>query len=539
MMDWDSDLLGDMMERDPYFNPEMMVMVSGPFFTRFPGDKIGVVSDLEPDEIDMFGLQGDTNLDLSIIHLTGDIWEMGDRAVYDRRQNGVEGLKKIYEEGFGDEIDKLLEMSVFVDSEGYEGVPEGCDEAEDPGLTVEDIGRVFWETVLPNEEVSAPDNEGHRNPRLAKEDPEPRERKVSKTPSKQSPRKSTPSKKKYIKKEEKKIIKQEVLRTQSYEGKIYKMSKNQKGCRLLQGLIDEEGSDAMRIIFPEIIPKISPVMNDQFGNYLVQKMIFFSSEKQRIQMIKGVSKSIVKTSNSLHGTRAIQTLIDEIETDREIIILSRSLQKHVIRLIKDINGNHVIQKFLRRFRPELNQFIYDSVMENCLEVAFHQHGCCVFQRCLDYATEKQKEDLISVIKENGRELVQNAFGNYVVQYILDYNIPGLPLHILKTLDGEMYKMSKQKFSSNVIEKCLKKGDFKAIRKAINEFCSSDEPEKRKSKKLFLLLGDSYGNYVIQTCLVESNKKSPEHFDMLCDMIKPLLPKLKPFACYKRIRNLVT
>lgn len=70
-----------------------------------------------------------------------------------------------------------------------------------------------------------------------------------------------------------------------------------------------------------------------------------------------------------------------------------ALQPNVVALIKDLNGNHVIQKCLHKLSPEHNQFIYDTVSEFCIEVASHKHGCCVYQRCIDHAIQSQKVKL--------------------------------------------------------------------------------------------------------------------------------------------------
>lgn len=59
-------------------------------------------------------------------------------------------------------------------------------------------------------------------------------------------------------------------------------------------------------------------------------------------------------------------------------------------LIKDINGNHVIQKCLQRLSFTDKQFVYDAVSAHCVEVATHRHGCCVLQRCIDFSAENQK-----------------------------------------------------------------------------------------------------------------------------------------------------
>lgn len=44
---------------------------------------------------------------------------------------------------------------------------------------------------------------------------------------------------------------------------------------------------------------------------------------------------------------------------------------------------------LQRLGPEDSQFIYDAAAGNCLDIATHRHGCCVLQRCIDYATNPQ------------------------------------------------------------------------------------------------------------------------------------------------------
>jgi hypothetical protein len=101
-------------------------------------------------------------------------------------------------------------------------------------------------------------------------------------------------------------------------------------------------------------------------------------------------------------------------------------------LIKDLNGNHVIQKCLNKLAPEDNQvcsspyyrmfrayscseiqFIYNAVAANCVEVATHRHGCCVLQRCIDHASDHQRIQLVNEITFNALTLVQDPYGNYV------------------------------------------------------------------------------------------------------------------------------
>lgn len=111
----------------------------------------------------------------------------------------------------------------------------------------------------------------------------------------------------------------------------------------------------------------------------------------------------------MHGTRAVQKMIYFLSTQRQVQSLIIALNLNVVTLIKDLNGNHVIQKCLNHLPPEDNQFIYNAVAANCIEVATHRHGCCVLQRCIDHASESQRIQLVTEITYNSLTLVQDPF----------------------------------------------------------------------------------------------------------------------------------
>jgi len=220
-----------------------------------------------------------------------------------------------------------------------------------------------------------------------------------------------------------------------------------------------------------------------------------------------------------------------------------------VSLIQDLNGNHVIQKCLHKMEPNDNQFIYDAVAQNTVQVATHKHGCCVMQRCIDHGTDLQKRQLIEEIRKESRQLVQDAFGNYVVQYVLELKmISELATQIIKEIGGNLYYLSKQKFSSNVVEKCLKLGDALCTVRIIRELLGYDPdlpelPEhvivlEETKNKLFDLLQDSYGNYVIQTCLSEGIVKAPREYVEMSAVLREFLVQIRNMPYSKRIQSLL-
>ena len=60
------------------------------------------------------------------------------------------------------------------------------------------------------------------------------------------------------------------------------------------------------------------------------------------------------------------------------------------------------------------------------------------------------------IVEKSLELMQDAYGNYVVQYVLDVCSDGDVHYVCESLVGKVSLLSIQKFSSNVKEKCFER-----------------------------------------------------------------------------------
>ncbi|OSD05787.1 ARM repeat-containing protein [Trametes coccinea BRFM310] len=324
-------------------------------------------------------------------------------------------------------------------------------------------------------------------------------------------------------------------RLEDLAGEIPQLCKDQHGCRYLQKKLEEGNPEHRDMIFRETFSHFADLMTDPFGNYLCQKLLEYSTDEQRNLICESVAQDLVNISLNMHGTRAVQKMIDFLSTRRQAstdlgcngqihsIILALSL--HVVVLIKDLNGNHVIQKCLNKLAPEDNQFIYNAVAANCVEVATHRHGCCVLQRCIDHASEHQRIQLVNEITYNALTLVQDPYGNYVVQYILDLNDNRFSDAIIRQFTGNVCALSVQKFSSNVIEKCIRVAEHNTRKMLISELLNRTRLEK--------LLRDSYGNYCVQTAL---DYAEPGQRALLVEGIRPVLPLIRNTPYGKRIQN---
>lgn len=78
------------------------------------------------------------------------------------------------------------------------------------------------------------------------------------------------------------------------------------------------------------------------------------------------------------------------------------------------------------------------------------------QRCIDVIRGTARHELLTRIADNALTLMQDAFGNYVVQYMLDKrnaiedNSPFVS-QVIQQVRGNIAMLSQQKYSSNVVE----------------------------------------------------------------------------------------
>ncbi|KAI9106382.1 hypothetical protein K1719_021910 [Acacia pycnantha] len=279
------------------------------------------------------------------------------------------------------------------------------------------------------------------------------------------------------------------------QGYINFLAKDQNGCRFLQRMVDK-GNKEILIVFEGIIDNVVELMMDPFGNYLVQKLLDVCREEQKLQIVSMVTKEpgqLVRISLNTHGTRVIQKLIETLDKSRKQISLVKSaLQAGFLDLIKDLNGNHVIQRCLECLSCQDNEFIFYAAAKFCVDIATHRHGCCVLQRCIDHSVGKYRDKLVAEICRHALLLAQDPFGNYVVQYIIERGVPALRVKLTSQFKGNYVNLSMQKFSSHVVEKCLRHVVVSRSR-IVRELLSSPHFEQ--------LLQDPFANYVIQSALL--------------------------------------
>lgn len=305
-------------------------------------------------------------------------------------------------------------------------------------------------------------------------------------------------------------------------GQLYQLCKDQHGCRFLQRQVESGNRDSIHKIWLETSPHVVELMSDPFGNYLCQRLFEYCDDLERTQLVQNAAVDMSRIATNQHGTRALQKMIETV-SGAQIDTIVEALRYEVVQLIQDLNGNHVIQKCLNKLGPDNCYFIFKAVGHHCVDVGTHRHGCCVLQRCIDFAEGQVRSWLVNQIVSNACQLIQDPFGNYVLQYIIDLNETEFTEPLVLQFQGRIVAFSKQKFSSNVIEKCLRCASEESKNMILTELMSGDVEK---------LLRDPFANYVMQTALEYSTPAVKHH---MVDVIRPLLPHIRSTPHGRRLQ----
>ena len=312
--------------------------------------------------------------------------------------------------------------------------------------------------------------------------------------------------------------------------------KDQLYCRQLQNKLDKNINNIKYSdeFYENIKFQLIEIIEHQFGNYVIQKflsVLLFQENKKLYKMIfLDIKDKLFEICIHNYGTRVIQKTLEKldngnyykIETTELNDVFKILIENHLYELCCDKNGNHVYQKLLRVFPKERNQFLYDELIKISFSVSIIQQGATLLQTAFDYSNKEQQEKLCSVIIDKIGDLINDKYGNYTIQTIFKLYNNKINDRIYEYIDNNILKLSKEKFSSNVIDKCIIK-DYEKSNKLIKSII-----QKNVIKEIMV---DQYGNYVIQKALSISEK---DIFLKIIEQIKPILGDLQKTNIGKKI-----
>jgi hypothetical protein len=173
--------------------------------------------------------------------------------------------------------------------------------------------------------------------------------------------------------------------------------------------------------------------------------------------------------------------------------------------------------------------LYDYLADIAVDVALLQQGATIFSTAISLGSYNQKEKMCNKINQNLNKLINNKYGNYSVQAIINAlkDEKKLIEPIYLYISNNIVELSNQKYSSNVVDTFIMKKD---------EFSKQIINEIIKNNQIKDMVKDQYGNYVIQKAMSISNS---ETLNKIIQQIKPVIPELLMNNLGKKIVNKLT
>ena len=288
----------------------------------------------------------------------------------------------------------------------------------------------------------------------------------------------------------------EMLTLQQMIDQLMPMARDQNGSRFIQMKLENSDLPERQILFDAIMPHIAELMCDIFGNYVVQKFYDIGTDEQKRVLCSVLHGRVVEMSKNAYGCRVVQKALETTPRDAQLEMCAE-LSKEVLPCVTDQNGNHVIQKCIETLPSSLVQFIVDAFLGRAVEMARHPYGCRVLQRIIEHCEPPQTTQLVSELLSAVHDMLTDPFGNYVIQHIMERGLPSQQEVIVNATHMRVVELSKHKFASNVMEKCVEFSNPELrSRTIIHELLEGPPGQQR----IFQLVADQYGNYVVQKML---------------------------------------
>ena len=340
--------------------------------------------------------------------------------------------------------------------------------------------------------------------------------------------------------DENNIQKDALLRFQESNKKKYipHYIKDKYLCKQMEEKLEMNKTNKLYInnFYQEIKPTLINIIEHQYGNYLIQKLVEILIFQENKELFKSlflvIDSRLYEISIHIYGTRFFQKTLEKlennynkIETDDLDQVFKNLINNYLYKLCIDKNGNHVYQKIIKMFPKEKNDFLFDKLYDIALEISLLEQGVTIFQTAFEYSSKEQRDKICNKIIDNIKILINDQYGNYSIQKIFSLNDEKLDERIYKYITENLFELSKLKFSSNVIDKFICNSNIYSF-SLIKDMIDKDIIKN--------MIKHQYGNYVVQKALFITVDVDKQLFMEIIKQIKPVLNELNICGIGKKI-----
>jgi len=331
------------------------------------------------------------------------------------------------------------------------------------------------------------------------------------------------------------------------KGIVLEFAKDAHGSRYLQEIISQLKPLQQKQIIDELIEDTLDVMQDVFGNYVIQVFLKFANDEQLEGIVERMEESVVVLSMNQQGCRVVQRLLETVNPTlrmrimEELVVAEGMLETCAI----DPHASHVLQKavlilhhdalpemsecarrrakkaqmhksrtstndnsgelptgverskdksMIKRER-ELIGLIETMVLEQgVINFAVNQNACRLVQRVLGDCKRDRNSCIASMmdaLEKNFGKLAVDQHGNFILQHIVLHGQADQARRVTEYVNDQLIKLSHHKFGSHLVEQCLVMSTGTQRSEMMAKLTSVPPSQLTK------LMKDPYANFVLQ------------------------------------------
>ena len=258
----------------------------------------------------------------------------------------------------------------------------------------------------------------------------------------------------------------------------------------------EKSNDEYKVLLVNILRKqgLSRIMKNTYGNYFFQNLIK-KNEKSFIKLIISyIAEDLIDISKDYQGTFSLQALLDEISSFEEEQIILNCIKNYEMEMAFNKNATHVLQKIVLLFPDSHRIFLNEIILDNFIALSLDSNGICLIKIFIKTNTLiNNKRKINYKIANNFVILSESPFGNYGVQYLMEiWNEEDLK-DIENKIVENVYELSLQQFSSNVVEKAIEIFTGENREKILRKLCF-------EGNFIIKLLNNKFGKFVLNKAI---------------------------------------
>ena len=201
---------------------------------------------------------------------------------------------------------------------------------------------------------------------------------------------------------------------------------NEYGSHPLQTLIEKASSKDEIIMIINAITvknKLIEISKNEYGTYVIQKIICYFNENFRNKVNKIILNNIVELCNDMFGVCVIKKFINNSHNYDCIYFLLITFINNFVYISENQFGNYAIQIFIDKIsiNENLIYVLEKQIFLNFLRLSIHRFGSRVIEKYIDNIKKKKKRKILELLWTKGLifHIIVNKYGKYVISKLLN------------------------------------------------------------------------------------------------------------------------